>query len=102
MKLKRLLSAAIAGVLCLSLAACGNAEQAATESGDTSAKETIITLTENWEFSTGFYPIITSANSNNLGITYWNRNFYNTLVCYDANGDIQGETATDWNVSEDG
>ncbi len=102
MKLKRILYAAIAGIFCLSLAACGNAAQTSSESGNTPAEDTMITLSESWEFSTGFYPIITSANSNNLGFTYWSRNFYNTLVCYDENGDIQGELAKDWNVSEDG
>ena len=102
MKLKRLLSAAIAGVLCLSLAACGNAEQSATESGDNSAEETMVTLTEGWDFTSGFYPIITSSNSNDYGITFWARNFYDTLVCYDENGEIRGELAESWDVSDDG
>ena len=102
MKLKRLLSASIAGVLCLSLAACGSAEQSATESGDTSAEETMVTLTEGWDFSSGFYPIITSSNSNNYGITSWARNFYDTLVCYDENSEIRGELAKSWDVSDDG
>ena len=102
MKLKRLLSAAISGILCLSLAACGNAEQSTTESGDNSAEETMVTLTEGWDFSSGFYPIITSSNSSNYGITYWARNFYDTLVCYDKNGEIRGELAESWHVSDDG
>lgn len=102
MKLTRLLSAAIAGVLCLSLGACGSAGPSASESSGAPSGAKRITLTENWEFTSGFYPIITSTNSNNLGITYWNRNFYNTLVCYDANGDIKGELATDWRISDDG
>ncbi len=102
MKLKRLLSAAISGILCLSLAACGNAEQSTTESGDNSAEETMVTLTESWDFPTGFYPIITSANTNGYGFTYWERNFYNTLVSYDENGEIAGELAERWEISGDG
>ena len=115
MKLKRILYAAVAVMLCLSLAACGNtgsisdADQPGTPDGTdgTSAGpaetgETIVALTENWDFSSGFYPIITSSNTNNYGFTYWERNFYNTLVCYDENGEIQGELAESWDISDDG
>ncbi len=119
MKMKRFLSLLFAAAICLSLAACGNTgtvsdtdnsgapddssvESALTESTDTSGEETVITLTESWEFTTGFYPVITATNSNNYGSTYWNRNFYNTLVCYDDSGEIQGELAEDWETSVDG
>ncbi len=102
MKLKRIFATAVAGVLCLSLAACGEAAQSSSESGDAPVKETTVTLTESWEFTAGFYPVLTASNSNDTGSTYWGQNFYNTLVSYDENGEIQGELATDWDISEDG
>lgn len=103
MKAKRILSAAAAVILCLSLAACGNEEQASTESNDaTQAEETVVTLTESWDFSVGFYPVFNATISNNYGVMYWGRNFYNTLVCYDDNGEIQGELAENWDISDDG
>lgn len=100
MKPKRILSAAFAVILCLGLAACGNAEPSNAESGN--AEEKDITLTESWDFSVGFYPIITSMISNNYGAMYWGRNFYNTLVCYNEYGEIQGDLAADWDISDDG
>lgn len=119
MKLKRFLYAAIAGILCLGLAACGStgaisdADQPGPDgspgasgdpsgSGDALAEETVVTLTENWDFSSGFYPIITSSNTNNYGSTYWEQNFYDTLVCYDENGEIQGGLAESWVANDDG
>ena len=102
MKLKKILYTAIAVTLCLSLAACSDTAQSPSESGDASAEETVVTLTENWDFSSGFYPIITSSNANNYGFTYWERNFYDTLVYYDENGEIQGELAESWDISDDG
>ena len=104
MKLKKLLSLFSAAAICLSLAACGGEtpSSANTKYDEPQAEETTITLTESWEFTNGFYPIITATNSNNYGSTYWNRNFYNTLVCYDDSGEIQGELAENWETSVDG
>ncbi len=99
-----MLSLASAAALCLGLAACGGTK---TPSPDTSSNgdavgETMITLTESWQFSSGFYPVLTASNSSNYGATFWNRNFYNTLVCYGENGEIKGELAEKWDVSDDG
>ena len=104
MKLKKLLSLFSAAAICLGLAACGGetTSSANTEYDEPQAEETVITLTESWEFAVGFYPIITPSNSNNYGAVYWNRNFYNTLVCYDENGEIEGELAESWDISDDG
>ena len=120
MKLKQILYAAMACLFCLSLAACGNTGSISDadrpgasddgsaisddlmESGDVSAEETIVKLTENWDFSSGFYPVLSPTVSNTYGITYWSRNFYNTLVCYDGSGEIQGELAESWDISDDG
>lgn len=106
MKFKKLISLASASVICLSLAACGNSVSEAPSStnpeASAEAAAVSVTLTESWEFTTGFYPVLTAANSTNYGSTYWNRNFYNTLVCYDDVGEIQGELAENWDISEDG
>lgn len=104
MKLKKILLLISASAICLSLAACGEQATTSPDAGTdgTHTEETAVILTESWEFSTGFYPVITASNSNNYGATYWNRNFYNTLVSYDENSEIQGELAESWNVSGDG
>jgi len=119
MNVKKILTLFSIIAICLSFAACGNedaepdvaSDVAATEessvvltdeSPEETSVETVVTLTESWEFSTGFYPVITSSNSSNYGATYWNRNFYNTLVSYDKSGEIKGELAEDWTISDDG
>ena len=126
MRFKKVLASALAVIMSLALAACGSTgtntaaadKPAADASGSTPAMDsgaagesaaaedtvgdTVITLTENWDFSTGFYPVINSNISNNYGVMYWCRNFYNTLVSYDKNGEIQGELAESFDVSEDG
>ncbi len=106
MRFKKIISIASAAIVCLSLTACGTsgAETFSFQdsAGAAEAATASVTLTESWEFTTGFYPVITAANSNNYGSTYWNRNFYNTLVCYDESGKIQGELAEDWEISKDG
>ncbi len=121
MKLKKTLALALAVVMFPALAACASADTA-SEPGDTTAaltggapaetagaadgtaeaEETVITLTENWNFPVGFYPVINSNISNNYGAMYWCRNFYNTLVSYDNNGEIKGELAESWDISGDG
>jgi len=106
MKLKKIISLVSAAAICLSLAACGSSGAGTSPSGNPeppAGPATVsATLTESWEFTIGFYPVITAANSNNYGATYWNRNFYNTLVCYDKSGEIQGELAEDFIISDDG
>ncbi|MFA9380324.1 MAG: ABC transporter substrate-binding protein [Acetanaerobacterium sp.] len=102
MKFKKLIAIASAAVICLSLAACGNSGSKTSSSVNPNTSSVSATLTESWEFTAGFYPVITSSNSTNYGSTYWNRNFYNTLVCYDDSGEIQGELAEDWETSVDG
>lgn len=69
---------------------------------DEKAEPASITVTENWDFSVGFYPVITPMVSSTYGAGFWSRNFYNTLVSYDDNGKIQGELAETWEISDDG
>ena len=58
MKLKKLLAFGLALVMCLAMAACG------TNPGEkTDAEPVSITVTENWDFSVGFYPVITRHTS---------------------------------------
>lgn len=61
-----------------------------------------ITVTESWTFDAGFYPVLSPSTSINYGIAYWARNFYQTLVAYDEDGQIVGELAESWTVSDDG
>lgn len=104
MKLKKWISFALAGAMCLSLAACGDKATQSNlpleSSGNTTVKS--VTLTENWDFASGFYPVINHSNSANHGFVYWGRNFYDTLVAYDQEQKIQGALAETWEVSEDG
>ena len=97
MKLKKLLAFGLALVMCLAMAACGTNPDEKTD-----AKPVSITVTENWDFSVGFYPVITPMVSSTYGAGFWSRNFYNTLVSYDDNGKIQGELAETWEISDDG
>lgn len=107
MKLKRIALFVTAAALCLALASCrnettgGNSGQTSNDSGE-KTKNTSITLTESWEFDSGFYPVVSTANSSNYGITYWTHNFYDTLVKYDPAGKIIGSIAESWDISEDG
>ena len=104
MKLKKLLAFGLALVMCLAMAACGtNPDENPEEStSQTDAEPVSITVTENWDFSVGFYPVITPMVSSTYGAGFWSRNFYNTLVSYDDNGKIQGELAETWEISDDG
>ena len=85
-------------------AAQGTTTAAATEGATTEADSTDkkITVVESWTFDSGFYPVLSPETSMNYGSAYWTRNFYQTLVTYDDNGDIVGELAENWTVSEDG
>ena len=87
MKLKKLLAFGLALVMCLAMAACGtNPDENPEEStSQTDAEPVSITVTENWDFSVGFYPVITPMVSSTYGAGFWSRNFYNTLVSYDDN-----------------
>ena len=104
MKLKKLFAFGLALVMCLAMAACGtNPDENPEEStSQTDAEPVSITVTENWDFSVGFYPVITPMVSSTYGAGFWSRNFYNTLVSYDDNGKIQGELAETWEISDDG
>ena len=74
MKLKKLLAFGLALVMCLAMAACGTNPDEKTD-----AEPVSITVTENWDFSVGFYPVITPMVSSTYGAGFWSRNFYNTL-----------------------
>ena len=50
MKLKKLLAFGLALVMCLAMAACGTNPDEKTD-----AEPVSITVTENWDFSVGFY-----------------------------------------------
>lgn len=95
MKLKKGMSVVLAAAMCMSIPATGyGAEEAGAEKN--------VVLTEIWDFSSGFYPVMTPGTASNYGSIYWSKNFYNTLVSYDENGEIVGELADSWEVSEDG
>ncbi len=104
MKLKRIAAVLTVASLCLGLTACGTKteEVASAPAAEETAKNTNVTLTESWEFDSGFYPVVSTANSSNYGITYWTHNFYDTLVKYNESGEIVGSIAESWDVSEDG
>lgn len=98
MRYKKILFLTMAALMCFGLTACGRQ----ADSERVQAIPTSISLTESWEFTSGFYTILSAANSSNYGATYWNRNFYNTLVCYDDAGEIKGELAEAYDISDDG
>ena len=89
----RVLTLALAFVMMLGLSGVGYAAAETDRS---------ITVTENWTFDAGFYPVLSPSTSTNYGIAYWTRNFYQTLVTYDEAGEIVGELAESWTVSDDG
>ncbi len=102
MKTKRIMAALTAAALCLSLAACsGKTENESSTNSESDAPKTI-TLTENWDFESGFYPVVTPSNTTNYGIIYWTHNFYDTLVKYTPEGELVGSLAESWTISEDG
>ena len=101
MKRKSFAALLMAGVTLLSLCACSNNN---LDSADTSApvKETnpvSFTTTESWDFSDGFYSAIMPGGS--YGITYYLRNFYDTLVVRE-NDEFQPGLAEKWEISDDG
>ncbi|MBQ6888483.1 MAG: peptide ABC transporter substrate-binding protein [Lachnospiraceae bacterium] len=106
MKKKKMMVALTAATLCLCLGACGNKTTMVSEGGEVSTSETSepksIVLTENWDFESGFYPVITPSNTTTYGIIYWTHNFYDTLVKYTPDGEIVGSLAESWEISEDG
>ena len=125
MKIKSLAAALMAGLLTLSLCACGgggtspSSSENSSESSESSLAETSqtaseeqeepeseeplsITTTESWDFSTGFYPALSSANSNGtMGFTYYARNCYDTLVTREGE-EIVPALAETWEISDDG
>lgn len=95
MKLRKVMAALLAAAMCMSIPVTGyGAEEAGAGKN--------VVLTEIWDFSSGFYPVMTPGTASNYGSIYWSKNFYNTLVSYDENGEIVGELADSWEVSEDG
>ncbi|MGI6176361.1 MAG: ABC transporter substrate-binding protein [Christensenellales bacterium] len=103
---------ALSLLMCLALAACGPSTDTPPdstasadpngESAQTADDPKVITLTESWDFSLGIVPVLNPGNSSNYGAIYWGRNFYNTLVSYNAQGELVGELAERWEISEDG
>lgn len=72
------------------------------ESNADDDKEVVLRLAENWDFSLGIVPSLNPSVASNYGSIYWGRNFYDTLVAYDKNGEIVGQLAESWEVSDDG
>lgn len=97
MKFRKLLALGLAGAMCLSLAACGEKDNPPQE-----PEAKTVTLTESWDFSFGFYPVVTEEHTNNYAAGYWTHNFYDTLVRYNERGELEGALAERWEVSEDG
>lgn len=93
MKIRKLTAMILAALLCLSLAASCAGEESEPKS---------IVLTENWDFESGFYPVITPSNATHYGIIYWTHNFYDTLVRYTPEGELVGSLAENWDISDDG
>lgn len=100
MKFRKLFALGLAGVMCLSLAACGDNGNTPPESAQGQTKT--VTLTESWDFSFGFYPVVTEDRTNNYAAGYWTNNFYDTLVRYNEKGELEGALAERWDVSDDG
>lgn len=98
MKYKKILALVLAVVLCFALSACSQTQG----NGTSKTEEKTITLAESWDFSAGMTPSLNASVSSNLGSVYWGRNFYNTLVAYNDKGEIVGELANDWKISDDG
>lgn len=99
MKFKSMAAALLAGVMALSLCACGQNQSSEATPSDT-AEIKSVTLTESWDFSGGFYAAI-SPTSSTHGLQYWVGNFYDTLVVRD--GDKFGPgLAESWTISDDG
>lgn len=107
MKMKRLAAVLLSATMMISLAACsGNNEtisNSESSSEQTDTQETVhLNLAESWGFEY-FYTIITpEVTSSGYDITYYLTSFYDTLVQYDADGEIVGSLAEDWTISDDG
>lgn len=115
MRFKKIAAFVLAAIMAGSLAACntnsesnsavdsGSAAQAGGgESNADDDKEVVLRLAENWDFSLGIVPSLNPSVASNYGSIYWGRNFYDTLVAYDKNGEIVGQLAESWEVSDDG
>ncbi len=115
---KKVLTLLLGAALMISaLAGCGGSQQgasqgetqapAAGDAAENGAADTAadagrtIVLAESWSFPS-MYPVISPETASNFGSAYWSRNFYDTLVEYDENGELTGALAEDWNVSDDG
>jgi nickel transport system substrate-binding protein len=102
MKLKKIITIALSAVMCLNLVACSQEKNPSTNSTVEKNAEKVITLAESWDFSSGIAPSLNPSVSPNYGAVYWGRNFYDTLVSYNKNGEIVGQLAENWKISDDG
>ena len=98
MKMKKFFAAATVLSLCANMAVCGSTSRAADNQSEENKN---VTLCESWTFDAGFYAVVHGGMSSNYGISYWEHNFYDTLVAYE-DGEYKGSLAEKWDVSEDG
>lgn len=105
--MKKLVSLALAGALCLGLAACGgkdpgnigdasSAAPSAAPSADASGAQELTFVLSNEP--DGIDPTVT----NNSFAQYVLSNCFEGLVTYDASGSIVGGAAETWDISDDG
>ncbi|MDR0446023.1 MAG: hypothetical protein LBH17_03165, partial [Oscillospiraceae bacterium] len=90
----KLITLALTLALLLTAAACGAAPQqpADTDAPPVSAGEPTpegaadavgLTLSESWDFDSGFYPIGSPETQSDYGPMFWSLNFYDTLVRFE-------------------
>lgn len=71
------------------------------QQSNSTAQTKELTFCESWDFTSGFYTVLTPEVSTNYGVFYYMPNFYETLVNYDHGKFVPG-LAEKWDVSDDG
>lgn len=72
-----------------------------SDSGSADSGSREVTLTEGWDFSSGFYPVLTPERSTTYGFYLYAANFYETLINYKDGKFVPG-LAESWDISKDG
>lgn len=90
---------ALAMATVLSLSACSTNE---VKDDGSDGKITEVTLSESWNFESGFHTLQSpNVVNGTFGLLYYINNFYETLVNYE-NGEIVPNLAESWEISDDG